>query len=320
MSVDYAVRWHPSQLAAYTEFTRMDQGSDFMDMLWSTRGLVKWIRSSVKVSGLAFLQVVNQFSRSIITRPGGPIVSLTTHGPRIESVHYTIESIGRGRLRPSRLILWIDDRSLYEQLPRALSRLKERGLEVKFSDNFGPHTKYYPFIESEANLDAPLVTADDDILYPSYWLCELARAYAAFPQYNNCFRARTIALFDSYIAEYAKWELCASTAASFSHVANGVSGVVYSPRFQQALKVAGREFMGCCPKADDLWLHVQALRSGFRIRQIGKKAVHFPLIPGSQEVALFKGNCLEEDGNDRQVKATYKHSDISALLRESGKG
>jgi hypothetical protein len=290
-------------------------------MLWSTKGeLDKWFRATIKGASLAVLQAINQYSRSSITRPGGPIVSLTTYGPRIDTVHYTIESIGRGTLRPSRLILWIDDISLYEQLPRELLRLKDRGLEVRFSEAFGPHTKYYPFIESEAKLDAPLVTADDDILYPGYWLFKLARAYAKFPQHNNCFRARRIALSDSCIDGYAKWELCESTAASFSHLANGVSGVVYPPRFQQALKAAGREFMGCCPKADDLWLHVQALRSGFRIRQIGQKALHFPLIPGSQEVALFKGNCLEEDGNDRQVKATYKHSDILALLRESGNG
>jgi hypothetical protein len=280
----------------------------------------KSIRAVIKDVRLTLFQALNRYGRASIVRSGGAIVSLTTHGSRINTVHYTIESIGCGTVLPSRLILWIDDISLYEQLPAPLLRLKERGLEVKFSENFGPHTKYYPFIESEAKLDVPLVTADDDTLYPRYWLRDLTRAYAECPEYNSCFRARTIALADSCIAEYARWEFCKSRAASFSHVANGVSGVVYPPRFQQALKVAGREFMECCPKADDLWLHVQAIRSGFKIRQIQEEARHFALIPGSQEVALFKSNFLEEDGNDRQVKATYTHSDILALLRESEKG
>ena len=35
------------------------------------------------------------------------MVSLTTYEPRWHNVHYTIESIGCGRLRPSRLVLWI---------------------------------------------------------------------------------------------------------------------------------------------------------------------------------------------------------------------
>ena len=59
--------------------------------------------------------------------------------------------------------------------------------------------------------------------------------------------------------------MCRSTSPSFKNVANGVSGVIYPTRLLEAIKVAGRGFEGCCPKADDLWLHAQTIRAGFKI-------------------------------------------------------
>jgi len=108
---------------------------------------------------------------------------------RIDSVFLTIESIGRGELLPARIILWVDDPKVFASLPSSLRRLERRGLEVKLADNYGPHTKYYPYLTSEADIRHPLVTADDDILYPRGWLKGLAAAYALNDQVINCYRA-----------------------------------------------------------------------------------------------------------------------------------
>jgi hypothetical protein len=250
----------------------------------------------------------------------GPVVSLTSYGERVKTVHLVIESIARGSLLPSRLILWLDDESLFHNLPESLIRLYRRGLEVRLSKNYGPHTKYYPYLESCQDFRLPLVTADDDILYPVFWLQRLAQANAERPDLINCYRARVIALQAKGLAPYDDWRLCHSSEPTIRHLATGVSGVIYPPEFLEALKQAGAAFQTCCPEADDLWLHVQALRSEYQVRQFVKDFVDFPMIPGTQQIGLYKSNCGEQGaGNDRQAAITYNQQDLDILSRTARK-
>ena len=57
--------------------------------------------------------LLNRLTGKPVTEPGGPVVSLTTYGTRSRKAYLAIESIAQGRLRPSRLILWIDDENLF---------------------------------------------------------------------------------------------------------------------------------------------------------------------------------------------------------------
>jgi hypothetical protein len=266
---------------------------------------------------VGWLSLMNRFARYQIRQPRGPVVSLTTHGDRVFTVHLAIESIGRGELRPSRVILWLDDAATFSNLPVGLRRLQKRGLEVRLCKNYGPHTKYYPYVAAENLAAEPLVTADDDILYPSYWLKKLVEAYREFPETVNCYRARVVTVKGRQVMPYYGWTMCTNTESSFRYLATGVSGVIYAPHFLMDIKAAGEAFEDCCPEADDLWLHVQALRSGLKIRQIGKQAIHFPIIPGTQKSALYVGNFRGCDGNDRQIKATYTLEDFNVLLKDS---
>lgn len=247
---------------------------------------------------------------SVVSEGSGPVVSLTTYGKRAQGVYLAIESIARGNTLPSRLILWLDDGALYANLPKPLLRLKRRGLEIRFCKNYGPHKKYYPYVESQNIFTSPLVTADDDVIYPRSWLAGLLAAHRQFPGYVNCYRARVMMLHAGKIAPYREWPLCASTLPSYRTVATGVSGVIYPIALLEHLKLAGTDFESRCPKADDLWLHVQAIRSGFHIRQIQPEPIHFPMIPGSQETSLYAENCAQEDGNDRQLAVTYEARDL----------
>jgi hypothetical protein len=260
---------------------------------------------------MAWLRLRNRFSRrAVATGQPGAVVSLTTYGKRARAVYLAIESIARGRARPSRLILWLDDAALYADLPLALLRLKRRGLEIRLSKNYGPHKKYYPYVESERDFTHPLATADDDVIYPRSWLSGLLAAHRQFPTCVNCYRARVMKLIDGKIAPYREWPLSESTDPSYRTVATGVSGVIYPSRLLAELKAAGTEFETRCPKADDLWLHVRAIRSGFPIRQMQPEPIHFPMIPGSQESSLYADNCAQDDGNDRQLAVTYESGDL----------
>jgi hypothetical protein len=264
------------------------------------RGTIRW------------LEITSRHARHLITFPGGPVVSLTTYGMRLQTVHLTIESIAAGRLLPSRLILWLDEKSALDTPPAALLRLQKRGLEICFCQNFGPHKKYFPYVTSERNFTVPLVTADDDILYPRFWLERLQDAYQRHPEVINCGRARVIVFDEQNIAQFAQWPMCRSTKPRFGNLAIGDSGVLYPPEFLDVLKKAGLGFQKCCPTADDVWLHVQALRAGYKVRQIRPKPLHLPSIPGTVKIGLWNQN--RAGGNDRQIKATYTTEDIQKLL------
>lgn len=276
----------------------------------------KVFRALKLLPSLLIYLFINFVGRSSVTGSGACVVSLTTYSTRSRFVFLTIESIARGALRPARLILWIDDSSILAALPRSLRRLQRRGLEIKSTPNYGPHTKYYPFVSCENDFSVPLVTADDDIIYPKYWLTGLLSSYRAFPKEVSCYRAHSISIDAKGIAPYRQWSPCRDTTPRYANFGTGVSGALYPPALLYALKLEGTSFMEHAPKADDVWLHASALRNGFRTRQVGPAAIEFPVIPGTQVVALSKHNVVL-DGNDAQIRATYTNGDIQMLQAEN---
>lgn len=261
------------------------------------------------------LSIRNRCSAASVRSADGPVVSLTTYGPRLKQVFVAIEAIARGTRKPSRLILWLDEEMRGKPLPKALRRLLQRGLEVRFCGNFGPHNKYYPFVDSESVFVRPLVTADDDVIYPDYWLDELMAAFGEEPNLINCFRAQRIGVAPGGLQPYATWGLNRSTTPSHLAFSTGVSGVVFPAAFLAALKRAGPEFKTCCPRADDIWLNVIALRCGYKVRQIRTQPIHFVEIMGTQRSSLNRSN-VQAGGNDRQLGSTYGPVEI-ALLQDA---
>lgn len=263
---------------------------------------------------MGWLYVLNRWRHQSITDPRGPIVSLTTYGVRAEWVYMTIESIARGRVLPSRIILWVDEQEYFQHLPGAVRRLQQRGLEIRRCDNYGAHKKYYPYLLAEKQFDRPLVLADDDQLYTRRWLEDLVTALREHPRTVSCHWGVVVGLSGDRIDRYMSWKRCASTESSFRFMAHGVSGVIYPPSLLSLLKHAGCGFRELCPKGDDLWLHVHAMRSGFKIRQVRKKKLECLQIVGSQRSALAREN--NAGGNDRQIAATYTPRDIEIMLTD----
>lgn len=261
---------------------------------------------------LAALKIINQRATTPVLGDAAVIVSLTTVGARLDTVAYTIESIASGRVRPCRLILWLDDPEAFAQRPASLRRLEERGLEVGLTENLGPHTKYFPTLSTALSDGLPLVTADDDILYPRRWLSDLLAAAELNPGTVNCYRASVIALDGDAIAPYDSWPRCKDTSASVTRFATGVSGVFYPMTMVAELHRRDKGFCNTAPRADDLWLHWVALRSGTAVRQISSTPRHFPFIPGTQETSLVSSN-VGAGANDVQIAALYEPEDVATL-------
>jgi hypothetical protein len=284
-----------------------------------TRAVQLWLlllRQEIKLTGILMsrLERINQSSRASVVARCGPVVSITSHGDRLRTIHLVLESIAAGSVRPSRLILWLDSAEAFANPSPGLQRLVERGLEICMSDNFGPHTKYYPYILSSDRFESPLVTADDDILYSKWWLEGLSRSHREHPGVISCYRAHLMRFADRMITPYQTWASCRSSDPSFLHFATGVSGCIYPARFLEKLRLAGSAFLQHCPKADDVWLHVNAIRSGMKIRQIWNRPLRFPIIPGTEAMGLYHTNFLLAR-NDEQIRSTYTDEDVAMLER-----
>ena len=261
------------------------------------------------------LSARNRRSSSSVTGHAPLIVSLTSYGGRIDTVHLTIESLAGGSVRPRRLILWLDDAERFATLTPGLRRLQERGLEIRLTENLGPYTKFFPTL-AELDDDDLLVTADDDLLYPATWLARLVEAQSTEPDLVHCYRARDIVVEDGTLAPYARWRLSLSTTASFHRFATGVSGVIYPRTVIEALRAAGDAFRQTAPRADDIWLHVMSVTAGARIRQMSRSPRHFPLVPRSQKVTLYSSN-LTQGANDPQIAATYPPEVIARIAADA---
>lgn len=256
----------------------------------------------------------NATSRESIVSSNGPVVSLTTHGLRLQTAFYSIESIGRGSLKPSRLMLWIDEKDSAVLRPPELQRLVARGLEIVVASNYGPHTKYYPYVMLNDRHTAAMVTADDDVIYPINWLDELNSAHKERPDCIHAMKVRRVEFRGSALAPYSTWRAASSVEPSSLNLGLGVSGVIYPPAFLDILNAAGDAFQAVSPRADDIWLHAVAVRTGFLVAQVNESPEGYPTVRGTFETSLMKTNVLANQ-NDTQIRATYTAHDIESLLR-----
>lgn len=246
----------------------------------------------------------NLLTRSTVVDPlATEIVTMTTHGERLRDVWLAIESIARGSVLPRRLTLWLDTEP--RRLPWRLRRLQRRGLEVLFTESgLGVHTKYWPYLTTQV-ITGPLVTGDDDIVYPPTWLEVLREQHRIAPGCVISYRSHLIEMTSPDVfAPYTSWPPCDSAEPSYAHFATSVSGQLIPPTLQVAIRDDGPGFLELSPTADDIWLHRAAVLHGFPTKQITAGHQHWWFIPGSQTTGLNAVNVFD-GGNDRQMAAAH---------------
>ncbi|WP_141399274.1 hypothetical protein [Curtobacterium sp. 'Ferrero'] len=114
-----------------------------------------------------------------------------------------------------------------------------------------------------------VVLADDDVVYPTYWLTRLEREYARGRADVIAHRAVEIAFASSgKPLPYAMWKHAGAADVSARVLPTGVGGVLYSPAALDAVRRAGAGFKEVAPRADDLWLHFCVVSAGFCPLQI----------------------------------------------------
>jgi len=251
-------------------------------------------------------------SRTPVTGDADVVVSMTSHGARIAKVHHALESIARGRVRPSRMILWIDEELEGHALPRGLRRLEHRGLEVRYhKDDIGPHMKYYPYVMGEIKHDRPLVTGDDDKRYSKEWLHGLVEACRSEPGAISVYISRRIEFIGDEFSPYLTWPFVNTTTPDRRNAVIGFCGAIYPPEFLDALRKRGDGFRDCCLRNDDIWLTYVAVTEGFPVRQIHPAPLLPGTLPGAEALALRRTNLVggtAGGGNDQQLLDTFKRN------------
>lgn len=267
-------------------------------------GLVLW------TSRLASRNVTGR--GSVVGSGDSPVVSLTSYGKRTRTCFLAIESIADGDVKPSRLILWLDDPTILANLPRTLVRLQQRGLEIRPCHDWGPHKKCYPAAAESVTDGRHLVTADDDLLYPKHWLEDLQRATLETPDMIVCHRAMIVAFDDQGIAPYTTWKHCRTTEPSLRVYPLPGAGAAYPPALQKALRDAGTAFEDSSPRNEDVWLHSLEVRYGITARQITNVPLRELAIPGTQASGLWMTH-IRGGGTDEAISRTYSPEDVARL-------
>lgn len=286
-----------------------------MTTAWFVRKARGAMRRLAACAFAIHLAVRNRYSKAMVTGDEDALVSLTTYGARINLVHLTIESIARGSVLPRRFILWVDDARIISELPAQLARLASRGLEIKLTEDIGPHKKYFPALPViEADGIARLVTADDDVMYPRDWLEALASASRQSKGAVVGHRVRRVTFLGRRVAPWAQWPLVDDCQPSLANMAIGEAGVAYPRNVIRSLIQRDTGFAIVAPRADDLWLHASALAIEAPTRQVRAKPLWPLVVPKSQVVSLAEGNILGGE-NDRQISATYTQGDLELLRR-----
>ena len=247
------------------------------------------------------------------------IVSLTTFDKRIEDAYIAIESLMQQSLKADRIVLCISTEEFTEaDIPATLRKQEARGLEILFCEkDLGPYTKYFYSLQKFPK--SLLITADDDLIYPPYFIDKLYRAYLQNPNVIHCHRSHKIRFNKKgYIAPYKQWQWDHfDTTPSLQIFPTGVGGVLYFPGCLDTDAINSDAFLKLCPHADDIWLKAMSLKKGIQCAQVKDHrpwSTRFLLIEGTQQFSLKRENKKGQMGNDHKIKGTFDHYDLWPLL------
>ena len=255
------------------------------------------------------LSVKNSIEKGITDRALFPdkqvIVSLKTHSKRIYEAFLSVESIMQQTVKPNRIVLWLDETRQNEPLPITLQRQIERGLEVRFCKDVGPHTKLVPSLRTFP--DDIIVTIDDDTIFAYDMLENLLNSYRQFPQYIHANRAHIIKFTDNgCLKNYNAWEhRTTKIGTSPLLFPTGVGGVLYPPHSLCEEVLNEDAFLRLCPTGDDIWYKAMSLLNNTQCYKIATHDPCYYSIPTMQDIGLYKKNVCRGE-NDIQIKNVFE--------------
>lgn len=241
--------------------------------------------------------LVNQ----VPTRVVNCLVSLTSYGERIKTLHYTLYSLLNQTVKPQKIIVWL---AHGEELTVELQAL-DGVISFSYCDDLRSFKKLIPTLGLGVNV--PVITFDDDVIYPQNQIQRLYTEHLAQPDVVVCHRAHKIILKANKIAPYQQWEFdVAAPAPSHLLLPIGIGGVLYPPNCFADEVSDVNLFTALCPTADDIWFKFMALKKGYKTKLVPNPLPysHYLHVAGCQESSLWQYN---KTANDTQLTALINY-------------
>lgn len=248
------------------------------------------------------------------------VVSLTSYGRRINDVAPAIESIMQGSAKPNRIVLWLGKDMNKKELPIALQRQRERGLEVEYCKDLGSYTKLLPSLKKFPQ--STIITIDDDMIYSYDTVERLVREHKQYPNDIIANVVRKMKLRrNGRLASFRKSHcLTDCDDVSFRNMLMGVGGVLYPPCCLDPEVTNEEVFTDLCKHADDAWFYAMAVKAGTMTRKCpshnpaGKDYLRNEDV---QDTALKNLNdrLFGRCDNDAQLEAVFGKYDLWKALK-----
>lgn len=241
------------------------------------------------------------------------VVSLTSYGKRLERVQLCLESLLSQSYRPSRIVLWQPEP--LQKLPKGLTGLARRGVEIRHVKDLGPATKIlYALQEFPTSL---VVTADDDLAYSRNWLRKLIYVHNRYPTHIVCHRGHWMTWeAPRRLRPYSQWdyESPGRGEPSLLLFPTGVSGVLYPPNSLHPDVLDIELNRKVSVTNDDVWLKVMSLRAGTPCVKVAPYSTNYYVLQGTQDAALWKTNAVP---TQRAISSLCELFDLETHLWEA---
>lgn len=233
------------------------------------------------------------------------VISLTTYGERVKSVHLTIQSLLLQSVTIKKVVLWLaEDEFILDDLSRELLSLQQYGLEIYFCSDIRSYKKLIPALRKYP--EEVIITFDDDVIYPTDHVERLLSAHQKYPNNIICHRAHKVTKDEQgRLKPYLQWQFDVSNDDSVGNYGKdifpvGIGGVLYPPGCFDEEVVNEGAFMSLAPNADDIWFKVMALKNNIRVRTVDNPMPYnnYLLLPNSQQQSLWAEN---KTANDEQL-------------------
>ena len=242
------------------------------------------------------------------------ILSLTTYGERINSVHIVIQNFASQTKKPNKFILWLDEEEFNEKnIPIKLKLLEKKGLEILFCKNIRSYKKIIPTLKKYPNEN--IITIDDDIIYPDDFIERIIYYSKINPNTVICNRAHIMGITpNGLIKPYKKWKRPSGIIEPCKLLfPTGVGGVFYPKNIFHRNVLDENSFMNLAPTADDVWLKFMTLKNGINCFMIPRsKPFHdeFLTLSDSQKNGLYINNVFKNQ-NDIQIANVINYLNIN---------
>jgi glycosyltransferase involved in cell wall biosynthesis/GR25 family glycosyltransferase involved in LPS biosynthesis len=182
-------------------------------------------------------------------------------------------------------------------------------LQFHFVRNTGPYRKLIPLLSQlvTSGSDAPIVTCDDDTIYPPHWLRTLVEEHK-HSRGIVAFRGHTMTLHNGVLTNYDVWLKQPKANFSMLNLPTGKDGVFYRPSLLDRGVLDLETALRLAPTADDLWFKIHSLLAFTPVRIVSdRNSVFWSPSSKAAEATSLWSRYNETGGNDKTLRLLVQH-------------